>query len=201
MSELNTFDDRLDEMFLSLEEGLLGKLLTIGALVLGSAFPASGAEQEKDITKDIVKHEGNEDYSYTDTVGKRSVGIGFNIDDNKKFAKKILGDRFDAVYNGKEPINIVDKQTFFDYSLRNALAVSKKYLPDFDDQPDEVKEVVLNMAFNLGNRLHKFKKTKKYLDNKQYENASKEMLDSKWARQVKNRAKELSATIKNLASK
>jgi len=182
------FNTRLDELF-QLDEGLMTKLIGIGAMILGSSFVSQATE--RDITKDIVRHEGNKDLAYTDTVGKRSIGIGFNIDDNESFARKILGKRFDNIYDGKEPLNVVDKQTFFDYSLRNALSVATKYLPNFEKQPEEVKEIILNMAFNLGNRLHKFEKTKTYIQAKDYKNASKEMLRSKWAKQVKNRAKEL----------
>jgi lysozyme len=49
------------------------------------------------------------------------------------------------------------------------------------------------MAFNLGiSGLLKFKKTLKLIEEGNYKLAAKEMLKSKWANQVKNRAKHLS---------
>ena len=42
----------------------------------------------------------------------------------------------------------------------------------------------------------KFKKTIKYLADQQYSKASKEMLDSRWARQTPNRAIKLSNIVK-----
>jgi len=49
--------------------------------------------------------------------------------------------------------------------------------------------VILNMAFNLGvPRLLLFKKMLAAFAEKDYERAAEEMLDSKWARQVKTRA-------------
>ena len=60
--------------------------------------------------------------------------------------------------------------------------------------PNEVKKIVLEMAYQLGpSSFGKFKKTIQLLKNKDYEGASIEMLDSKWARDdTPRRAKELS---------
>jgi lysozyme len=53
------------------------------------------------------------------------------------------------------------------------------------------------MYFNLGNRLFGFKKTLKYIDEGNYAQAAEEMLDSKWAGQVGERAQRLSRMMKN----
>lgn len=52
--------------------------------------------------------------------------------------------------------------------------------------------VVLSMVFNLGMpRFKKFKKTISYIEETNFTAAAKEMTNSLWARQVKNRAKRL----------
>ena len=49
------------------------------------------------------------------------------------------------------------------------------------------------MCFNMGSpRVSKFKKMFAALEVQDYQTASKEMLDSKWANQVPNRARRLS---------
>ena len=69
----------------------------------------------------------------------------------------------------------------------------------FKTSPIEVRNVMLNMAYQLGFRgFCKFKKTIAYLEEAEWEKASVEMLDSKWAKQTPNRAKELSEIIKSL---
>ena len=69
----------------------------------------------------------------------------------------------------------------------------------FEDSPQEVKFVVSNMCYQLGLRgFSKFKKTIYLLETGQYEEASIEMLDSLWAKQTPNRAKELSETLRNI---
>jgi lysozyme len=58
---------------------------------------------------------------------------------------------------------------------------------------------VINMAFNLGlPRLLKFKNFQYHLNKCEYESASSEMLDSRWAKQVPNRVNELAETMRNI---
>ena len=53
------------------------------------------------------------------------------------------------------------------------------------------------MSYQMGvSGVARFKKTIQYLADSQYEKASKEMLDSRWARQTPNRAIELSNIVK-----
>ena len=54
------------------------------------------------------------------------------------------------------------------------------------------------MCYQLGlGGFSKFKKTISYLEKENYLEASKEMLDSKWAKQTPNRAKKLSEIVKS----
>ena len=70
---------------------------------------------------------------------------------------------------------------------------------NWKEYPGELQEVLVNMMFNLGrNRLGKFKKFIGHLENHHWKLASEEMLDSKWARQVGNRATRLSDRVSKL---
>ena len=65
--------------------------------------------------------------------------------------------------------------------------------------PEDGRDVIYEMCYQLGvTGVSKFKKTLAYIENSEYKMASKEMLDSKWARQTPNRAKRLSDIIKDL---
>ena len=48
--------------------------------------------------------------------------------------------------------------------------------------------VVMNMIFNMGNRFDAFKKMHAAMDAGDYAEAAVQMLDSRWAAQVKGRA-------------
>ena len=56
--------------------------------------------------------------------------------------------------------------------------------------PEEVRLIIANMAFNLGiTKLKKFKLMLTAINSEDYIEASKEGLNSKWAKQVHNRTK------------
>jgi lysozyme len=59
---------------------------------------------------------------------------------------------------------------------------------------DEIRQrVIIDMAFNMGvPRLNKFKKMWKAIEEENFEEAKIQMLDSRWASQVGNRAVRLS---------
>ena len=63
---------------------------------------------------------------------------------------------------------------------------------DFDNYPEEVKQIIANMMFNMGRtRLSKFKKHNAALKEGDWKTAAIEGRDSRWYRQVTNRAERL----------
>jgi lysozyme len=75
----------------------------------------------------------------------------------------------------------------------------KRTIKWYDDAPEEVREVLINMCFNMGIKtLKKFKNTLWYMGAGEYQKAAENMLKSKWARQVKSRAVRLAERIKNI---
>ena len=73
------------------------------------------------------------------------------------------------------------------------------YQPWFKDFPQEVKEILINMMFNLGRpRLTKFKNFNKAIMRKDWKSAAVEGRDSLWHRQVTKRAERLMSRLENL---
>jgi lysozyme len=63
---------------------------------------------------------------------------------------------------------------------------------DFYLLPEEAQLIIANMMFNMGRpRLSKFVKFKKAVDDRDWQEASNQMKDSKWYRQVTLRAERL----------
>ena len=63
---------------------------------------------------------------------------------------------------------------------------------DFDNYPEEVKQVIANMMFNMGRtRLSKFNKHNAALREGDWKTAAIEGRDSRWYKQVTNRAERL----------
>ena len=125
----------------------------------------------------IKEHEGFRSKIYQCTEGHDTLGFGFKVADlelDLDLAEEIL----------------VRK-------LEHLIRRVKNRFSWVNDAPYEIQDVVYNMCYQMGvSGFSKFKKTIKYLADKEYEKASKEMLDSRWARQTPNRAIELSNVVK-----
>ncbi|NBP01007.1 MAG: hypothetical protein EBU90_12890 [Proteobacteria bacterium] len=138
----------------------------------------------------IKDHEGIKPAVYKDTLGVPTIGIGFNMlrPDARRLFKK-LGVSYDDALSGK--ISLTDQQIkdLFILCLKIAYADAKLFVPSFDGLPKDIKLGLLDLSFNLGYpRLSKFKKTKQYIIDGQYDKAALELKNSKWATQVGRRA-------------
>ena len=120
--------------------------------------------------------EGFRDKVYKDSLGIDTIGYGFAIKDlvlDKDIAETILRRKLDSL------IERVNKRFAF-----------------VKDLPEAGQDVIYEMCYQMGvSGVSKFKKTLLYLENKEFKMASKEMLDSRWARQTPNRANRLSDII------
>tara|TARA_R100000353_G_scaffold84859_1_gene63313 strand:+ start:4387 stop:4914 length:528 start_codon:yes stop_codon:yes gene_type:complete len=133
-------------------------------------------------------NEGNKPRVYEDSEGNRTIGIGFNLEDegNRRFLEE-EGIDIDELFDGRE---LSDRETkiLYNHSLRQAFEDAQKFDPNLAQRPEAARMAIVDMAFNLGlTRLNKFKKMKAGLMNNDYQTAADEMVDSKWYKQVKSR--------------
>ena len=132
----------------------------------------------KNLIENIKESEGFVEHVYNDSLGIPTIGYGFAIKDL-----------------------ILDEDIASEILLRKVKNLAQRVQNKFDwfnTAPDVIKEVVIEMCYQLGlGGFSKFKKTISYLEKKNYLEASKEMLDSKWAKQTPNRAKKLSNIVKS----
>jgi len=134
--------------------------------------------------KDSLKsHEGMRNQVYKDHLGNRTIGYGHLCLDHEKWV------------DGKiYPRKVIEKT--FEYDFNISLNDAKKLIEQESIHPDAFG-VLVNMCFNMGSpRVSKFQKMLAALEVQDYQKASKEMLDSRWARQVPNRARELAEIMK-----
>ncbi len=125
----------------------------------------------------LIRHEGIRLKPYRDTVGKLTVGVGRNLDDvgiTREEALMLLNNDIDKVRREV-------RRTFPWFASLNPVR----------------QNVVLNMVFNLGlPRFRRFTKTIAAVKAKHWDEAARQMLDSRWAEQVGRRARELAEMIK-----
>ena len=87
----------------------------------------------------------------------------------------------------------------FNEDIKTVVSDCYKLYPDFDDLPEEAKRIIANMMFNMGRpRLSKFKGMKRGVDARDWNAAADEMVDSRWYRQVTNRADRLVERMRNI---
>jgi len=126
-----------------------------------------------DIYFQLERDEGFRSLPYRDSVKKLTIGIGWNLEGGMPISEDA------ARFILREHVEV------FVIDLNNRLPWTRHLSqPRFG--------VLLNMAYNLGvHGLMTFKKMLYALQGADYETAAKEMLDSRWAQQVGNRAQRL----------
>ena len=141
-------------------------------------------EDVEKLFKQLQQDEGIEYSIYKDHLGFLTYGIGHLITED------------DDEYGKPEGTPIPEEKVYeaFEKDLGTSINECKILFEDdsWEEFPAEVQEVCINMMFNLGRpRFSKFKKTLGHLKAHRWAEAALEARDSKWYRQVTNRAERL----------
>ena len=134
----------------------------------------------KDLESQLRLDEGEKLYAYPDSLGYLTIGVGILIDPRKGGGLR-------------------KEESAFILRNRTSLIIAevKRKLPWVNKLHFVRAAVLYNMAFQLGiDGLLKFKNTLNLIEAGDYETASKEMLNSLWAKQTPERAKRLSEQIR-----
>ncbi len=125
----------------------------------------------------LIRHEGQKLKLYKCTADKFTIGVGRNIEDNGV-------SKAESDFMLDNDIIRVHEELTMNFGWYYYLSEIRK-------------AAMIDMCFNLGlTRFRKFKKMIEAINNTDYNLAADEMLDSKWARQVGNRAKELAGMMR-----
>ena len=112
---------------------------------------------------------------YRDSVGALTIGYGALIDP----------DHGGGLYEEEAEFLLRNR-------LLKALDETSNAFSFFEDLSQNRQDVLVEMVFNMGlRRVKGFKKMLQALSEQDYPRAADEMLDSRWARQVKGRANTL----------
>ena len=128
---------------------------------------------------DLKLDEGLRLKPYRDSVGKLTIGIGRNLDDNG--------------ISEQEATNM-----FYNDISRTSAELDDR-IPWWRDMPEPVQRGICNMAFNLGwPRLSQFRMMLAALEVGDWTAAAAEALDSTWAKQVGDRAKRIAELFRGV---
>ena len=119
---------------------------------------------------------------YLDHLGLPTFGIGHLVVEGDPEHGEPVG----------TPVSESRVNECFDKDVEIMLGECRKLYDDFDDLPEEAQLIIANMMFNMGRpRLSKFIGMKRGVDDRDWNAAADEMVDSRWYRQVTNRAERL----------
>ena len=119
---------------------------------------------------------------YLDHLGLPTFGIGHLVtEDDPEYGQEV------GTEVSEERVAEV-----FESDVQVTLDECQRLYSDFDELPEEVQLIIANMMFNMGRpRLSQFKMMKACIDDRDWPGAADQMMDSKWYRQVTNRADRL----------
>jgi lysozyme len=129
-----------------------------------------------DITTQLIRDEGERLKPYKDTVCKLTIGVGRNLTD--------VGISHD------------ESMLLLKNDIIKATAQLLARLPWVAQLDEARRGVLVNMTFNMGvDGLLQFKQTLAHIQAGQWNDAAADMLNSKWAQQVGDRAKRLAQQL------
>ena len=141
------------------------------------------------VQKQLAVDEGIVHEVYLDHLGYATFGIGHLITDKDPEQGCDVG----------TPVSEERVTQAFQADLDIAIGECKVLYDLWETYPGEVQEILVNMMFNLGRpRLSGFKNFKKAVDSGDWKTAGIEGRDSKWYRQVGNRAERLMVRMENV---
>lgn len=135
-----------------------------------------------DLRSQLIRDEGLRLRPYRDTEGKLTIGVGRNLDDRG--------------------VSFAEAELMLDNDIRLAQATVVARIPFAASLSEIRRSVLVNMAFNMGigepgkSGLLGFKKFLAAVEREEWEEAAKQMLDSKWRRQVGIRAERLAEQMR-----
>lgn len=126
----------------------------------------------------LHKHEGYRQFAYKDTVGKLTIGIGFNLDD--------VG------------LSLAESYLILNHRIEQLEIELERVFPWYHELDEVRQAVIIDMAYNLGvPKLKTFVTTLGFVKDGEYQQAARQMLGTLWAKQVKGRAKTLARMMQS----
>ena len=146
----------------------------------------------KDLYEEISADEGKVLHAYLCSELHATIGIGHKIlDTDPEKDLDIFGINWEEVPD-EQYITEDRCYILFQEDVQIAISGCMKIYNNWDDLPQEVQHILVNMCFQLGQRgLSNFKQMGKAIEDADWEKASVEMMDSRWASQTPQRAERL----------
>ena len=144
-----------------------------------------------EVYNQLVIDEGVKYEIYRDHLGYPTLGVGHLITEFDEEKDMPIG----TSISEKTVIACFEKD--LDVAINECRIL---YEPYFQDFPGEVQEILVNMMFNMGRpRLSQFRNFRIALERNRWKEAAAEGRNSRWYKQVTNRAERLMTRMENVS--
>ena len=133
----------------------------------------------------ITANEGEVLKPYKDSLGYWTIGIGHRIYGE-------VPPKWKGGIKTQEMFNLF----FQDY--KSALMTAQNIFPDLDDYPEDAQMVLVDMCFQMGNKVKRFLKMREAIDTGDWNLAAWEIIDSQYLLETPVRARNNALILKRL---
>ena len=171
----------------------------------GRRIPATPLIPEGDLDQ-LKIDEGYRKSVYLDTVGKKTIGYGFNLERGGAQAaleEAGINKSLEDLKSGKSTLSKAEASKLMQAEYGKFQAAAQRFADKgaegtWKSLTKDRQRVLTNMAYNMGEGgLNKFKKLRGAVQSGDWQGAGVQMAQSKWAGQVGNRATRLIARMKH----
>ena len=133
------------------------------------------------VKKRLIQEESMQLFPYKCSAGKWTLGVGRNIEDRG--------------------ISDITAMQMLEEDIDLCVEELARNITWWEEAPDGIQEVLIDLCFNMGiSRLMLFTKTLGYMGSGEMKKAADELLNSRYATMVPNRAKRNADIIRSYAS-
>lgn len=153
------------------------------------------------LTSDLIQsHEGLRLLVYKDTIGKHTIGYGFNLDaQGAKAICNLCGLDYDALLAGTVDLTEDQADAIFAHQLDVVETQAGMTFKNFEAMPEKVQAVIADLIFNMGwGGFQGFHQTIAALKAGDWKGAAEDLTNSLWFKQVGVRAIEDVALLRSV---
>ena len=141
------------------------------------------------LKQELIKDEGCKYTLYNDHLGYKTFGVGHLVTKHDEEYEMEIG----------TPVSEQRVNDCFLDDIEKVIDDCTILYDNFYDLQEEVQLIIANMMFNLGRpRLTNFVRMRKAINDGDYKEAAIQMQDSRWYKQVTNRAERLCERMRNV---
>ena len=141
------------------------------------------------LREQLIIDEGVKYETYLDHLSLKTCGIGHLCRED------------DPEYDLELGAEVSEERVteLFEQDIQSVIQDCKKVYDDWDKLPEEVKQIIANMMFNLGRpRYSKFRKHIQAVMDGNWQETANQMRNAPWHKQVPNRAERLSKRMEEI---